>query len=136
MNSIGLFMYLGVSSSLLAFWLSNWLIRSISMHSSTYCKLMDAYPKATTSKQTDKLTVNPSKTKFILFGSRQRLTNNTTSGLEQDFCLKLGRQIDRVTHTKFLGLVLDENLKALSHYCVSHKRMPAYEKYYSYAGVR
>ena len=27
-------------------------------------------------------------------------------------------------------------IKTLSHYCVSHKRMPAYEKYYSYAGIR
>ena len=60
--------------------------------------------------QANKLTVNLSKTKFTLFGSRQRLTNNTTTRLEQDFYLKLGRQIDSVTHTKFLGLVLDENL--------------------------
>ena len=27
-------------------------------------------------------------------------------------------------------------LKALSHYCVSYKRMSAYEKYHSYAGIR
>ena len=60
--------------------------------------------------QANKLTVNLSKTKFILFGSRQRLTNNTTTRLEQDFYLKLGRQIDSVTQTKFLGLVSDENL--------------------------
>ena len=26
--------------------------------------------------------------------------------------------------------------KALSHYCVSYKRMSAYEKYHSYAGIR
>ena len=28
------------------------------------------------------------------------------------------------------------SLKALSHYCVSYKRMSAYEKYHSYAGIR
>ena len=65
--------------------------------------------------QANKLTVNLSKTKFILFGSRQRLTNSTTTRLEQDLNLKLGRQIDRVTHTKFLGLVLDENLSWSFH---------------------
>ena len=65
--------------------------------------------------QANKLTVNLSKTKFILFGFRQRLTNSTTTRLEQDLNLKLGRQIDRVTHTKFLGLVLDENLSWSFH---------------------
>ena len=66
--------------------------------------------------QVNKLTVNLSKTKFILFGSRQRLTNSTTTRLEQDLNLKLGsRQIDRVTHTKFLGLVLDDNLSWSFH---------------------
>ena len=65
--------------------------------------------------QANKLTVNLSKTKFILFGSRQRLTNSTTTRLEQDLNLKFGRQIDRVTHTKFLGLVLDENLSWSFH---------------------
>ena len=65
--------------------------------------------------QANKLTVNLSKTKFILFGSRQRLTNSTTTRLEQDLNLKLGRQIDKVTHTKFLGLVLDENLSWSFH---------------------
>ena len=60
--------------------------------------------------QANKHTVNLSKTKFIPFGSKQRFTNNTTTRLEQDFCLKLGRQIGRVTHKKFLGLVLEENL--------------------------
>ena len=65
--------------------------------------------------QANKLTVNLSKTKFILFGYRQRLTNSTTTRLEQDLNLKLGRQIDRVTHTKFLGLVLDENLSWSFH---------------------
>ena len=59
--------------------------------------------------QANKPTVNLSQTKFILFGSRQRLTNSTTTRLEQDLNLKLGRQINRVTHTKFLGLVLGEN---------------------------
>ena len=54
--------------------------------------------------QANKLTVNLSKTKFILFGSRQRLTNSITTRLEQDLNLKLGRQVDRVTHTTFLGL--------------------------------
>ena len=65
--------------------------------------------------QANKLTVDLSKTKFILFGSRQRLTNSTTTRLEQDLNLKLGRQIDRVTHTKFIGLVLDENLSWSFH---------------------
>ena len=31
---------------------------------------------------------------------------------------------------------LIDYLKALSHYCVSYKRMSAYEKYHSYAGIR
>ena len=48
--------------------------------------------------QANKLTVDLSKTKFILFGSRQRLTISTTTRLGQDLNLKLGRQIDRVTH--------------------------------------
>ena len=60
--------------------------------------------------QANNLTVNLYKTKFIIFGSRQRLTKSTTTRLEQDLNLKLGRQIDRVTRTKFLGLVLNENL--------------------------
>ena len=61
--------------------------------------------------QANKLTANLSKTKFILFGSRQKerltnsTTNSTTTRLDQDLNLKLGRQIDRVAHTKFLGLV-------------------------------
>ena len=43
------------------------------------------------------------------------LKTRARSGLEQDLSLKLGRQIDRVTHTKCLGLVLDKNLSWSFH---------------------
>ena len=35
----------------------------------------------------------------------------------------------------FILMINDLKLKALSHYCVSYKRMSAYEKYHSYAGI-
>ena len=66
--------------------------------------------------QANKLTINLSKTKFILFGSRQRLANSISTRLEQEFSLILGqREINRASHTKFLGLVLDENLSWSFH---------------------
>ena len=60
--------------------------------------------------QANKLTINLAKTKFILFCSRQRLANIFPTRLENEFSLKLGSKIDKVSHRKFLGLVLDENL--------------------------
>ena len=80
--------------------------------------------------QANRLTVNLSKTKFILFGSRQRLTNSTTTRLEQDLNLKLGRQIDRVTHTKFIGLVLDENLSWSFHIDSISRKLQSRSEYY------
>ena len=59
----------------------------------------------------NKLTVNLSKTNFILFGSIQRL-----KGLEQTPILKImDKAINRVSSTKFLGVIIDQNLSWDSH---------------------
>ena len=60
--------------------------------------------------QANKLTINVANTKFILFGSRERLANTIHTRLEHELFLKLGSKIDRVSHMKFRSLVLDENL--------------------------
>ena len=39
-----------------------------------------------------------------------KLTNSITTRLEQGYYLESGRQIDRVAHTKVLGLMFDKNL--------------------------
>ena len=54
----------------------------------------------------NKLTLNQSKTEFMLIGSRQRIrTFKTSPSLEI-----AGMPINRVSHTKSIGVYLDENL--------------------------
>ena len=54
----------------------------------------------------NKLTLNQSKTEFMLIGSRQRIrTFETSPSLEIG-----GMPINRVSHTKSIGVYLDENL--------------------------
>ena len=59
----------------------------------------------------NKLTLNQSKTEFMLIGSRQRIrTFETSPSLEIG-----GMPINRVSHTKSIGVYLDENLKRNEH---------------------
>ena len=57
----------------------------------------------------NKLSVNLSKTKFVLFGTKNKLFN-----ISKNFPhipLKLsGQYIERETHTKFLGVIIDEEI--------------------------
>ena len=54
----------------------------------------------------NRLTLNQSKTEFMLIGSRQRIaTFQTVPSLEVDWVL-----IDKVSQAKSLGVYLDENL--------------------------
>ena len=46
---------------------------------------------------------------------------------------KLQKELENIYMERLLWM---KQLKALSHYCVSYKRMSAYEKYHSYAGIR
>ena len=61
----------------------------------------------------NKLSLNIAKTELMLIGSRQRLSANTTghSLTEQ---IK-GHEIDRVPHTKSLGVHIDQNLSWSKH---------------------
>jgi len=60
--------------------------------------------------QINKLSLNANKTKFILFGGKHMLCNNLT------FCLKIdGKIIEQVKCTKFLGIVIDEDLSWKQH---------------------
>ena len=59
----------------------------------------------------NKLTLNQSKTEFMLIGSRQRIrTFETSPSLETG-----GMPINRVSHTKSIGVYLDENLTWNEH---------------------
>ena len=59
----------------------------------------------------NKLTLNESKTEFIIIGSRQRVPS-----FEQGPLIKLGdKVIKRVPHKKTLGVILDEQLKWDKH---------------------
>ena len=59
----------------------------------------------------NKLTLNQSKTKFMLIGSRQRLcTLSPLPSLEID-----GIPVNQVSHTKSLGVLIDENLSWNMH---------------------
>ena len=60
--------------------------------------------------QANKLTVNLTKTKFVIFGSKQRLKNTLSNNSEENVTITLGSKLERVFHAKFLGLILDENL--------------------------
>ena len=65
--------------------------------------------------QANKLTVNLTKTKYILFGSQQKLRNTETGGIETQLSLNNGHYIGNDSRTNFLGLVLDENLTRNPH---------------------
>ena len=57
----------------------------------------------------NRLTLNQSKTEFMLIGSRQRIaTFQTVPCLEID-----GALIDKVSQAKSLGVYLDENLSGI-----------------------
>ena len=65
--------------------------------------------------QENKLTVDLTKTNYILFGSQQKLRNTETGGIETQLSLNNGHYIGNVSRTKFLGLVLDENFTWSPH---------------------
>ena len=58
----------------------------------------------------NKLTLNVSKTKFMVFGTRQKLKNVADIPLHAD-----GEVIERVQHFKYLGVILDETLSFEEH---------------------
>ena len=60
----------------------------------------------------NKLSLNIAKTELMLIGSRQRLT--TTIGHSLTAQIK-GHEIDRVPHTKSLGVYIDQNLSWFKH---------------------
>ena len=59
----------------------------------------------------NKLTVNVSKTKYIMFGTKQKLRSTMTDGVESQLFLTPGQAFNRASSTRFLGLELDSNLK-------------------------
>ena len=57
--------------------------------------------------KTNKLSVNASKTNYMLLGT----SHMTSSKIQQDLDVILDNTVlDRVSHTKFLGVLIDENL--------------------------
>ena len=59
----------------------------------------------------NKLSVNAKKTNFMIMGTRQRNRNN-----DKDISIVLNdAQLDRVSSTKFLGVIIDENLTWKNH---------------------
>ena len=67
--------------------------------------------------KTNKLSVNASKTNYMLLGT----SHMTSSKIQQDLNVILDNTVlDRVSHTKFLGVLIDENLTWKYHIdCVS-----------------
>ena len=58
----------------------------------------------------NKLTLNANKTKYVIFGTRQKLTN------KPDLNLTVGAsKIERVSSMKYLGVILDEHLTFDEH---------------------
>ena len=61
----------------------------------------------------NKLSLNIAKTELMLIGSRQRLSATTTG---HSFTVQIkGHEIDRVPHTKSLGVHIDQNLSWSKH---------------------
>lgn len=60
----------------------------------------------------NKLSLNIAKTEFMLIGSRQRLATTTDHSLIIQIT---GHEIDRVPHTKSLGVYIDQNLSWSKH---------------------
>ena len=61
----------------------------------------------------NKLSLNIAKTELLLIGSRQRLASTT---IGHSLTVKIeGHEIDRVPHTKSLGLYIDQNLSWSKH---------------------
>ena len=61
----------------------------------------------------NKLSLNIAKTELMLIGSRQRLASST---IGHSLTVKIeGHEIDRVPHTKSLGLYIDQNLSWSKH---------------------
>ena len=59
----------------------------------------------------NKLTLNDTKTEYMIIGSRYRLSN-----LESNPVITIGQSnIKRVTNKKSLGLILDDQLKWKTH---------------------
>ena len=58
----------------------------------------------------NRLTLNVSKTKFCIFGTRPRLNNLANFDLSID-----NQVIERVNQVKYLGMILDENLNFNAH---------------------
>ena len=71
----------------------------------------------------NKLSLNIAKTELMLIGSRQRLSA-TTTGHSLTVQIK-GHEIDRVHHTKSLGVHIDQNLSWSKHVNETAKIVPS-----------
>ena len=59
-----------------------------------------------------------SKTDFLLFGSRQRLSKNIIADINMN-----GEKISETQNYKYLGVTLDKNLNLQSHFDNTHKKV-------------
>ena len=89
--------------------------------SQTYEELIEVIgsdlPKITNWFKANRLALNESKTNYVIFHTRfNRPPNN--------FCIKMnGIELERVHHTKFLGVLIQENLKWNTHINYISKRV-------------
>ena len=64
----------------------------------------------------NKLSLNIDKTHFMLFCGKRRVDQNITVKID-------GKDIQRVKHTKFLGVIIDEQLTWKEHICYISKKV-------------
>ncbi len=66
----------------------------------------------------NRLTLNVKKTKYVIFGTRNKLEHVT-----RDLNLEIGsEQIERVSHMKYLGVILDDKLTFDEHINYTHSK--------------
>ena len=70
---------------------------------------------------TNRLTLNVEKTEYMLVGSRQKLAN--LSNLSEIKVSIDNNEVERVSNTKTLGIIIDENLKWKEHIDSASKKI-------------
>ena len=84
-------------------------------HGKGYCNIDKRCKKHICMSRDNNLVLNPKKTKFMLFSTKQMLTKHKLNEISNKVMINNNSILDRVTNSRILGVEFDENLNWQNH---------------------